>query len=237
VSEDFVTEVKRKIESRGHWRVQLRPTTFNPSRIAKLGELAAAAEECQVELTGWPYPYIPDEGPARLEDHVEASVSFAHYHELWRLYQSGLFVHLFAMPEDWYADSDIALQLRRIKPGSILDLQRTLYTLTEFFTFAARLTERLSLGPEVWVEYRLFGTERRQLQTLDPQRVPLGPGRKASDRLAEFGQELTLPADELIARANAVAVDQAMIVFERFNWEPARENVVEDQRRFLERRF
>jgi len=58
--------------------------------------------------------------------------------------------------------------------------------------------------------YRIVGLEVRQLQTLDPRRMPLLEWRKAVPDLKECGQELTLPASKLIASNSEVAVDQAL---------------------------
>jgi len=85
--------------------------------------------------------------------------------------------------------------------------------------------------------YRIVGLEVRQLQTLDPRRMPLHEWRKAVPDLNECGQELTLPASKLIASNSEIAVDQALMLCERFHWEPDRASVVEEQRKLLERRF
>jgi len=82
-----------------------------------------------------------------------------------------------------------------------------------------------------------LGLGGRQLQTLDPRRMPLHEWRKAADDLKEFGQELTLPVSKLIASSSELAVDQALMLYERFHWEPDRASVNEEQRKLLERRY
>jgi hypothetical protein len=98
-------------------------------------------------------------------------VTFAAHHEVWRLYQSGQFVHLFSMNEDWIEDRKHPWTGEPIKPGDILEVTSTLWTLTEMFLFCARLVEALSIGPEVTVSYKLVGLKNRRLQTLDPMRA------------------------------------------------------------------
>jgi hypothetical protein len=99
------------------------------------------------------------------------------------------------------------------------------------------LVQALQIGSEIVLAYKLMGLSGRRLQTLDPSRLPLHRQRRAAEDLREYGQELTLPSTTLIATAPDLAVDQTLAVYERFNWEPARQTVVEDQRKLLERRL
>lgn len=224
-----------KIRSRGHWRVNIYPSEFQQGRVSSLADLERIFRDCHVELRGWDYPHDPKEGVNRGADYIQGMVSWAHYYELWRLYQSGQFMHYFGMREDWYEEGRVAgIEL---KPGTVLSVTSTLYTITEFFLFAARLTERVPLGPDVTVSYKLIGIAGRQLQTLDPGRARLLEWRKASTDINEYGNDVTVAAAELIARAKDLAIDQAIQVYERFHWDPARDAVAEDQRRFLERRL
>jgi hypothetical protein len=228
-----MTDLLGRIRSRGHWHVIIRPTQFDPKRIKSLSELEQIFDEAHVQLRGWDYPHSPRDGKSRHSDYIEGTADWESYHELWRLYQSGQFVHFFSMREDWWAES--ALGRIDIKPGEVLSLLSTLYSLTEIFTFGARLAEAALLGPEVAVAYKLVRLEGRQLQVFDDRRVPLEPWRKAAADLHAFGDEIVLPTSQLIATYNELAVDQARAVFERFDWSPPREMVVEDQRRLLNR--
>lgn len=170
---------------------------------------------------------------------AQGVVDWEHFIEIWRLYQSAQFVHLFAMHEDWWADTGLLKsdRLGRIKPGQLLDVTGVLFTMTELFVFASRLAEVLNFGPEVTVSYTLFGLEGRQLQTVDHRRMPLRDYRKAATELTHFGYQLTVPAGKLIASAPELAVDETMRVYERFHWDPARQSLVDDQRKLLERRL
>jgi len=230
-----MTNLAEIIRSRGHWHVNLHPATFDENRIGSLAELERAFREAHVQLRGWDYPHEPREGASRHKDFIEGSVSWEDRHEIWRIYQSCQFVHLFAMPEDWLQESGWGPT--NTEKGQLLEVGRTLFTVTEIFVFAARLVEALRLGPEVLLSYKLVGVENRQLQTLDRGRVPLGSWRKAAPDLHEYGDKLKLPVPTLIAGAPDLAVDQVMAIYERFHWEPARQSVVEEQRRLLERRL
>jgi hypothetical protein len=231
-----MSDLSDGIRSRGYWRVQLRPNAFNEKRVSSLAELERAIERAHVELRGWDYPHVPRQID-RHADFIEGTVNFERHQEVWRLYQSAQFVHLFAMTEDWMNDPRAGWSSGPIQPGKLLEVTSTLWTFTEMFLFFARLVEALTLGPEVVVAYRLIGLGGRQLQTLDPRRMPLHEWRKAADDLKEFGQELTLPVSKLIASSSEIAVDQALMLYERFHWEPDRASVIEEQRKLLERRF
>lgn len=234
-----MSELAQKIRSRGHWEVTLRPTEFDEKRIKSLADLERAFKTARVQLRGWDYPHEPRDGPTRHKDFIQGSVSWEMHHEIWRLYQSGQFVHLFAMNEDWYAESGLlsGQPHAKVKPGELLEVVGILFIFTEIFLFAARLVEALNLGPEVTLSYKLVRLGGRQLQTLDVRRMPLHEWRKASLDLHEYGDDLTLPASKLIGGATELAVDQAMALYERFHWEPPRQTLIEDQRKLLERRF
>src|ERR1043166_6582061 len=95
-------EVEKKIRSRGYWRVVIRPSSFIAER-ARLRDLEQIARDTVVQLRGWDYPHFPRDGVTRGNDFIEALTDsgWIQHIELWRLYQSGQFVHLFAMREDW----------------------------------------------------------------------------------------------------------------------------------------
>jgi hypothetical protein len=231
-----MSELTKKIRSRGYWHVQIRPTTFEEKRVKTLAELERAFDSARVELRGWDYPHAPREGPTRHADYIQGAVDWERHMELWRLYQSGQFVHLFAMYEDWTDDPN-GRYSHVLQAGQLLEVSSTLWTMTEIFLFAARLAEAIKIVPDVTVSYRLHRLNGRQLQTLDPRRVELGPYRKASSELSDYGNTRTLRVTELIASAADLAIDETLALYERFNWNPARQQVVDDQRKLIERRL
>jgi hypothetical protein len=223
------------IRSRGYWHVQLRPTTFEKQRVPAIVDLEHAVRRARVELRGWDYPHVSQrDGIARHGDYIQGVVSWQTHHEVWRLFQSGQFVHVFAMREDWLVDYP---QYDHLQPGQLLEVTDTLWTLTEVFLFCSRLVEALGLTGDLVLLYGLIGLEGRQLQTLDVRRVPLMESRKAAADLHEFGDALTVPAETLIGAAADLAVEQALQLYARFHWQPDRPSVVEEQRKLLERRF
>ena len=225
-------DVLSLIESRGHWYVTIRPTVYDPKRLSTLAAVERTFRDAHIQLRGWDYPHDPKEGVSRYQDYIQGVVSWEAHHELWRLYQSGQFVHFFALREDWLRDAGHT----PVEPETALGTVTTLYTLTEIFAFAARLAAAVPLSPEVVIWYKLRKIGGRRLETFDPMRVPIWEGRRSATDLPEIGASVALPLPELVATSGEVAIDHTLAVFDRFGWSPPRELLVEDQRKLLQRR-
>jgi len=230
-------ELEKKIRTRGYWRVVIRPSGFIAER-ARLRDLEQIARDSVIQLRGWDYPHFPKEGVTRGNDFIEAltDVEWLSHIELWRLYQSGQFVHLFAMREDWVEGTPMP-GLGNVKPGTLLSYESTLYTITEIFLFAARLAQRMALGPEVIVEYSLVDLLNRKLETFNPGRDSLFLVPRATALGHSYERIVTEKAERLVAGAPEIALEQALDLFERFGWDASRESLQEEQRKFLERRL
>jgi hypothetical protein len=230
-----VNALVEKIRSRGHWEVTLRPSKFVERRIDSLAQLERGVREARVELRGWDYPHIQPDDIKRMEDFLEESVDWHTHRELWRCYQSGLFFHTFGMWEDWW-DQEL-FGTSKIESGTILSYLGALYTFTEVFLFAARLAESLPIGPELVLSYRLIGIGGRQLSATDPNRAPFPPWYKTAAELKQVQHEITVDVSTLVAQSKTIAVDEAIRLYEYFHWQPAKLTLIEEQRRFIERRI
>ncbi|HEX9215906.1 MAG TPA: hypothetical protein VF864_02915 [Gemmatimonadales bacterium] len=230
------TALDKEIRSRGYWRVNIRPSVFIAERAA-LRDLEAIARDAVVQLRGWDYPHFPRDGVTRGNDFIEAATeaAFISHLEVWRLYQSGQFIHVFSMREDWVEGTPLP-GLGNVKPGELLSLESTLYTITEIFLFAARLAQRMALGPEIVVEYGLFGLANRRLETFNPERDSLFLTHGKANT-PSFERTVTEKAERIGARAPEIALEQTLKLYERFGWDPPKESVQEEQRRFVERRL
>jgi hypothetical protein len=210
----------------------IRPSAFNPKLLATLADCERAFRQARVQLRGWDYPHNPNTGISRHQDYIQGSIHWELHHELWRLYQSGQFVHMFSLREDWLRPSG----RMDVEPGKALGTVLTLFTLTEMFLFAARLAEAVPLGPRISLDYRLNRLNGRRLESFDPMTIDLWSGGKAADDLTDFGARIDLPTADFIASASDLAIDQALEIFERFNWSPPRELLLDDQRKLLQQR-
>ncbi len=128
------------IQSRGHWRVTIRPHPYVERRVADLQELDKIAVEAQVRMRGWDYPHTVRGGPVRGEDWVGSEHAFAHHLDAWRLQQSGQFVHLRGMHDDWRDRArDLWPPSAGWHPGRDLGWGGAAYQYAEIYEFATRL--------------------------------------------------------------------------------------------------
>src|ERR1035441_3490152 len=98
-----------KIKSRGYWRINFEPLVYE-QKLKTLGECKDIIEKSQVELRGWNYPHFPrrtgtDVGLESGDKFYEGWIDWFNHIEFWRMYQSGQFLHYFAVREDW-SESD-----------------------------------------------------------------------------------------------------------------------------------
>ena len=226
-----------------HWRVALRPEEYVAERIPTLAGCFETVSNTKVRLRGWDFPHVPGRhgGHTVGSDHVAAWTEFAGHIEYWRLYQSGQFFTLMAVREA--ADERWAEQLRELArshyggavkldavPG-FFSLLNFLYTVTEIFEFASRLTEASVYTGAVEVTIHIRGVQGfGLLPDFDRawwEHYPLSQG--------SLGRSWLLPAAELVSGRGAAALEATIWFFERFGWMSIpRETLALDQRKFLE---
>lgn len=220
-----------KIHSRAYWRVLIRPSEFDSGRIPSLGQCKEIVEKSHVLLRGWDYPHFEDKDIRPGDEWIELGCDWEGRHlEFWRFYQSGQFVHHFTAIEEFH-------QLTRTPaPQRYMLVLNVLYTVTEIFEFAARLARHGVLRPGGEVSIRLHDMRDRELTHQDLRRS-LGFGPYVS-KLEQIGYEATPIQERLLGAAPELAIDAANAIFERFEWfNPPRDVLVEEQRKFLERRL
>ena len=230
----------KKIKSRGYWKVVIRPTRFEKERIKALSECTQIVQECRVLLRGWDYPHVntisrPYVGGV---DYVESLTDWNGYIELWRMYQSGQFVHLFGCREDWLSERKGIFgpsQYTCIEPGSVLGVLSTLYSVTEIYEFASRLAQKNLFDETIFLSITLHGMKNRKLIFFEPGRILLGD---YVCKIVDLPLPKTITVDELLGKGRELALDHTIEIFERFNWiSPPRDILKEDQKKFLEHRI
>lgn len=226
-------EILDKIRSRGYWKVVIRPTRYEDDRLT-LDECRQAVVDNVVFFRGWDYPHTNRSDIVAGETWVQHTTDWSHYVEWWRMTQSGQFVHLFGIQEDWepealvagYADTD---------PGDALSVLNALFAITEIFEFASRLATSTVLEDEAYVEISLTGLEGRTLIMLDPGRILSG---RYTCAVNELTQNWTLTTEELLGGSRELALDYAGWLFNRFNWQNVPLEVFEgDQEKLIEGRL
>lgn len=227
-------ELLNRIRATGYWRVNLRPSVYEPVRFPRLADCWDAVESAKVSLRGWDYPDIDDSIHGNMANWIESGSDFGEHVEYWRLYQSGQFVHYFAMFEDYREVPWTSTAYPgRGKPDKYLEILNTLLRMTEIFEFAARLAQRNVLSPDVVLNLSLHGTSGRQLVYWDLSRFVR---RAYTCTIPEIQFERTHRQAELMAGVEELSRSAAVHFFERFNWvQPPAELFAADQRRLLTR--
>jgi hypothetical protein len=214
-----------KIHKNGYWRVVIAPTRYERRRIPSLQRCRDIVEASAVHLRGWDYPHVNQGNLRNRESWVESWVDWQYGHlEYWRFYQSGQFVHHFAMREDYEESSS---QLRG------LDFLNTLFSMTEIFEFAARLAAKDVLKPGATMAITLHGTNDRRVISWDRGRYVRDSA--AIDPEIKFEEEFS--AQMLLINASHLAVDATEYVLDRFNSTISAGLLLEEQSKFLERRL
>ena len=231
-----MSNVLDKIKSRGYWHVAIRPAEFVENRIESLGKCKELIRELAVHFRGWDYPHYDTRNqPTSGIDYVEQSLDWQDKIEFWRFYQSGQFVHYFGIWEDWQDQRTLYGSRLDSKPGQILSIVGAVYHFTEIYEFASRLAVKNHLGKDCKISITVHGTKGRLLTMLDPGRLLFGNYRSTLDSIS---REASMSTETLISKAPELAMDHAVWVFQRFNWDNIPRGVLqEDQKKLLERRL
>lgn len=229
-----------KIKEAPHWRVTIRPGTHAEERIRTLGECWRLVETSRVSLRG-SYPHLSYEHRQYGNDWVASWDEYGSRREYWRLYQSGQFLHLFSFRDDYdrekaetKAKSD-APALSNYSPSGYLDATSALWTITEIFEFAARLSQKVDFGNTVSIAIQMVDVKDRVLYVSDPARDFSRPYIATEPTV---GREWTVNTQELLGGASDLSLNATEWFFERFQWtDLPRQVLANDQRRLLDRRF
>lgn len=236
-------QIVDEIRSAPHWRVEIRPTRYRDDLIADLGQAVRLLERTQVRLRGWSYPHLSrDETKRSLTSHsLRAWEDFAEHLEYLEFFQSGQFVHLFAIRERrreaWSQQLRVQYEGMLVRDGApephgFIDIGNFVWTMTEVFEFTARLCEAGLYGDAVSVSVGLRSIEGFALTT-GPERAWYGHYVATSEQL-ERARSWT-PSD-LIVRRSEIAIDESVWFFQRFGWlEPNIRALREQQAELLQR--
>ena len=228
-----MSDVVDKIQSRGHWNVEIRPLPFDAERL-KYEDLENVIEGATVRMRGWPVPYIDQREPLlRGNDWIGEDIDalMVSHLEAWRLFTSGQFVHLRAITGEWGEDNLIAPQ----SPAErIIPVWEILFYLTEVVELAARLTLKTRTPSSMLVRAKLFGMADRGLVVGQPNRAEFfHPYLQQQDVLQA---EINVPAGDLIAEPRDVALGVAHHLLLRFGWKPAIEQLRGHQQELIDLR-
>jgi len=227
-----MSSLLEKIRSRGYWRVVIRPQTFIEKRISQITELYPILQKTSVNLRGWDFPHLDFHIQTHVDiDWIGQESDWEHFLEIWRFYQSGQFIDITGMDEDWYDQrQSIPAALGDWRPGLILGIGNALFRFTEIFEFAARLAMTQAGDDIIRIEITIINLEGRKLWVDSHSRMPLRHNYTASIR--EFPYQIELSRTELIATPRELALKPTTELFRRFHWDPS-QDVLRNQQKEL----
>ncbi len=236
-------ELLKKIKAKGYWKIVIRPNKYIGNLIPSVQECKKMIENNKLELRGWDYPHI-DVGGIKISSD-NSVYSYCDWpegpmYECWRFYQTGQFVHYFAMREDLRI-SDLRKKELQDEFGNkiekFLDILSTLYSVTEIYQFASKLFSNLNIeGAEITIE--LYDVKERMLIFLGSFDRYLSKSYVCEfDGVLSVGKEKIITKKELIENYNELALEATIEIFTKFNWDSVNKSIfIEDQKKFLERR-
>ncbi|MGA2332604.1 MAG: hypothetical protein ABSG75_12670 [Syntrophales bacterium] len=235
-------ETLNKIKSRGYWRINFRPLVIGQK--LELPQCKNVVERNAVNFRGWDYPHFPqrrgdDTDLVAGNEYYEGWIDWGAHKEIWRMYQSGQFIHYKAVEEDWFKEDGWygGTQFQKIEPGTILAILNTVYLITEIFEFLSRIAKTgLFYKEGVMLDIGLIRTAKRQLVMMDPMRGHLFDKYVARIDAIPFSHQYS--SDEIIQNAREEALKAIVHIFQRFGWDnPPVETFKNDQEKLVRRQL
>jgi hypothetical protein len=230
------------------WRVIFRPESYVSDLIPTLTDCTKLVEKARVQLRGWDFPHLSNRDNERLHGSqwIGSGANFMGSVEYWRLFQSGQFVHYAAVREatesQWRAKLQKATishlrHLRDIDWDSIpgyLSLVNLVYTITEYFEFAARICQAGVYRGVLDITLELNGANGFLLTT-DWDRSWHQYCEASDDHLKKTWY---IPTEMLIAGSSEHSLTAIAWICECFGWmSPNLESLRGDQKKLLSGRL
>jgi hypothetical protein len=221
-----------KIKSSGYWEVNIHPVKFNPNQIPSLQVCKNLVESSKVRLRGWDYPHISKFGITGGTDYVESLTDFEPYVELWRMFQSGQFVHLFGFREDRWGPIRIFWSEKpTLEPGYGLEFISTIYTISEIFEFAKRLAQKGIFNEELNLTINMHNTKNRRIITTEIRKMIHDSYLCNIDNI---NIDRVISTKDMVANSGPISIDVMCHIFERFNWfNVPRQVLIEERDKFI----
>jgi len=224
-----------KVKSRGYWKLVIEPVFQIDKFFNHEVDIREYVNQKKISIRGWDYPHIPNKRGA--EDDYEISngkmnsfTDWNHFKECWSYYQSGQFVHVFGLREDWFCESDWFdkdHQLKKVTPMTVLDFVWANYSITEMFLFTNNIVNDERYKGEIKISITLHNTKNRHLTVFDPRRIPIFSERKSTtDNLIGFNDVTT---KEILNNNHLLMARNTTInIIKYFDWSNPPVKVIED---------
>lgn len=217
-----MSEILKKIQSRGYWKVIIRPATFDERRIENFADLYSILQKTYVQIPSsrWEFPHLDSHATLqKKQDWIGQEYHWRQYLEVWRFYQSGQFVSIKGVYDDWRDESNLWPPPDGWKPCQFMEIEDTLLRFNEIFEFAARLAFTKAGDEYMRLKISVHNLKGRGLE-LDMQRKGSSYLRTLTASTNELSYEVDLPAVKLVASPGELALKPAIELFQRFGWNP-----------------
>lgn len=235
-------EIINKIKSSGHWMINFQPLDIIPCRIKELPDCKNIIEKNSVMLRGWDYPHFPqkldeDSNLSIGNNYYEGWTNWQGFIELWRMYQSGQFIHYKALREDWFIEDIWATpSYKAIKPKTVISIIGIIFHISEVFEFLSRLCKDGLYDNGVYVKISLNNTEGRALTLFNDfdleekfNLIVSRPDSKKAQRESIIFEE-NYPKEKIILGSRQIAIDTIIFFLHRFMWDkPPKEIIAKQQ--------
>lgn len=234
-----------KIKSRGYWKLIIEPVLDLERFFEHEIDGKRFVDNCKVSLRGWDYPHVPttrgtEENYQISNGQVSSFTDWNHFKECWTYYQSGQFVHIFGLCEDWFSESDWldkSHHLKQIKPLTLFDFVWSTYTITEMMLFVRNVAKDPHYGGNVKITISLHNTNNRKLTVLDPGRLSLFIDRESSSNDL-IGLARIVSTKELDENYLTIARDTIINIIKFFDWsDPPIKVIEDDQQKLINRKL
>lgn len=171
-----------EVRSKAYWSTVIRPEEYDKEILLSNQECLEIVRSLAVSYRGWDYPHVDEDSFALGTNWASSWVNWSEYVEVWRLYQSGQFMHMAGLREERDSSSENrarALKRAAVLPGQTppgyVDLVGLIWHVTEVFEFAARIAARLTSRSKhdsmsFYVEIGLNGIDGYVVSSADPGR-------------------------------------------------------------------
>lgn len=235
-----------KIKSRAYWRVEIRPTVYEATRLQDMQAMEKAINVASVSLRGRPYPAfrVDDLQKTYKGTWLEGQLDRDYFKEFWRLYQSAQWIHYLIALTAWMPKAKL-FRDRWPQPADragFIHITDTLCTITEILRFAVGLAEQHLLDPDLYMSIQFCNTKGYALyeSSFDSPFSWYEPDRLVSKTDDPIKQELAMPAARLRSVADEKALAIASGIFAGFDLVVTPDHkrlLAAKQRKLLERRL
>jgi hypothetical protein len=236
------TEVVGLIKQTGYWRVLCYPLRYKRELISELPNVKKLLVSNAVRWRGWDYPHVDEKNISFGQSHVGSFTLWNAFRELVKLYQSGQYIHLFSMHEDFRREPGAIPSGDVLPPGTahVMDFIGLLYTVTEISEFVGRLA-RSEAGSSkygtggIHLSIELHGTAGRTLTSVYSPAMYIR-GYTATQPVIKFERDFSEEDSLLIGPETGAEASQCL--FHRFGWLDVPTTLIhEHQRNLVERRY